>query len=153
MEGREAQISSSGSKCGGWITFPFITSLSLKHTDTHIMHILFLISIYIKQGPWLAQHLEAGWMANLIIYLIRVFNVKSIDAAQISNITNGCSNLIPVIGAIVVDSFFGSFFVAAISASIFMLVIVLLCSLQDQCLFCVWFACQTLCFMSVLGYI
>ena len=35
MEGREAQISSSGSKCGGWITFPFITSLSLKHIDTH----------------------------------------------------------------------------------------------------------------------
>ena len=79
-------------------------------------------------------------MANLIVYLIQVFNVKSIDAAQISNITNGYSNLIPVIGAIVVDSFFGSLFVAAISASIFMLVIVLLCSLQDQCLLCVWFA-------------
>ena len=134
MEGREAQISSFGSKRGGWISFPFITGLSLKKkiTHTHIMHKLFPISIYIKQGLWLA---------NLIVYLIQVFNVKSIDAAQISNITNGCSNQFLVIVAIVADSFFGSFFVATISTSIFMLVIVLLCSLQDQCLLCVWFAC------------
>ena len=96
------------------------------------MHKLFPISIYIKQGLWLA---------NLIVYLIQVFNVKSIDAAHISNITNGCSNQFLVIVAIVANSFFGSFFVATISTSIFMLVIVLLCSLQDQCLLCVWFAC------------
>ena len=30
MEGREAQICSSGSKRGGWITFPFIIGLSLS---------------------------------------------------------------------------------------------------------------------------
>ena len=107
------------------------------------MHKLFPISIYIKQGLWLA---------NLIVYLIQVFNVKSIDAAQISNITNGCSNQFPVIVAIVADSFFGSFFVATISTSIFMLVIVLLCSLQDQCLLCVWFACRlsVLCLSRVI---
>ncbi len=67
-----------------------------------------------------------GWLSNLIVYLIDVFNVKSINAAQISNITNGCSSLFPVIGAIVADSFLGSFSVAAISACISLLVIVLL---------------------------
>ncbi|KAE8038919.1 hypothetical protein FH972_011384 [Carpinus fangiana] len=41
-----------------------------------------------------------GWMSNLIVYLIQEFNVESINAAQISNIVNGCSNLFPVIGAI-----------------------------------------------------
>ncbi|XP_075636294.1 protein NRT1/ PTR FAMILY 2.3-like [Castanea sativa] len=103
MEGREAQISSSGSKRGGWITFPFITGA--------------VAGLALGSG---------GWTANLIVYLIQVFNLKSIDAAQISNITNGCSNLFPVIGATVADSFFGSFFVAAISASISMLGIILL---------------------------
>uniref|UniRef100_A0A2N9HZZ7 xylose isomerase n=1 Tax=Fagus sylvatica TaxID=28930 RepID=A0A2N9HZZ7_FAGSY len=67
-----------------------------------------------------------GWQSNLIVYLIEVFNVKSINAAQISNITNGCTNLFPVIGAIVADSFLGSFSVAAISACISLLGIVLL---------------------------
>ena len=34
MEGREAQICSSGSKRGGWITFPFIIGLSLSLSKT-----------------------------------------------------------------------------------------------------------------------
>ena len=64
-----------------------------------------------------------GWLANLIVFLIQVFNVKSINAAQIYNISNGCTNLFPVIGAIVADSFFGTFSVAAVSACISLLVI------------------------------
>uniref|UniRef100_A0A2N9IT34 Uncharacterized protein n=2 Tax=Fagus sylvatica TaxID=28930 RepID=A0A2N9IT34_FAGSY len=104
MDGREAQISNSaGSKRGGWITFPFIAGA--------------LAGLTLATG---------GWQSNLIVYLIEVFNVKSINAAQISNITNGCTNLFPVIGAIVADSFLGSFSVAAISACISLLGIVLL---------------------------
>ena len=49
--------------------------------------------------------------------------MKSINAAQIYNISNGCTNLFPVIGAIVADSFFGTFSVAAVSACISLLVI------------------------------
>ncbi|KAK7840110.1 protein nrt1/ ptr family 2.3, partial [Quercus suber] len=52
---------------------------------------------------------SGGWISNLIVYLIQAFKVKNINAAQISNITNGCTNLLPVIGAIVADSFSGSF--------------------------------------------
>jgi peptide/histidine transporter 3/4 len=63
-----------------------------------------------------------GWMSNLIVYLIQEFNVESINAAQISNIVNGCSNLFPVIGAIVADSFLTSFSVVTISACISLLV-------------------------------
>ncbi|GMY10676.1 protein NRT1/ PTR FAMILY 2.6-like [Fagus crenata] len=104
MDGREAQISNSAvSKRGGWITFPFIAGA--------------LAGLTLATG---------GWQSNLIVYLIEVFNVKSINAAQISNITNGCINLFPVIGAIVADSFLGSFSVAAISACISLLGIILL---------------------------
>ncbi|XP_059660641.1 protein NRT1/ PTR FAMILY 2.6-like isoform X2 [Cornus florida] len=57
-----------------------------------------------------------GVTNNLIVYLIGKFNVKSIDAAQISNVVSGCSNLFPVLGAIIADSFLGSFSVISISS-------------------------------------
>ncbi|TXG73935.1 hypothetical protein EZV62_002514 [Acer yangbiense] len=95
---REAQISNSGSKRGGWITFPFlagtVTGLTVAGT---------------------------GWSANLIVYLIEEFNIMSIDAAQIVNVLNGCTNLFPVIGAIIADSFFGSFSVISVSSVISLL--------------------------------
>ncbi|KAM3691700.1 hypothetical protein ACB098_08G032900 [Castanea mollissima] len=103
MEGREAQRSSSGTKRGGWITFPFITGAAAGFTLGGV-----------------------GWLANLIVFLIQVFNVKSINAAQIYNIANGSTNFFPIIGAIVADSFLGSFAVAAISASISLLGIILI---------------------------
>ncbi|KAK9998451.1 hypothetical protein SO802_018054 [Lithocarpus litseifolius] len=103
MEGREAQISSSGTKRGGWISFPFVTGAAAGFTLGGV-----------------------GWLANLIVFLIQVFNVKSINAAQIYNIANGSINFFPIIGAIVADSFLGSFAVAAISGSISLLGIILI---------------------------
>ncbi|XP_060174450.1 protein NRT1/ PTR FAMILY 2.7-like [Lycium barbarum] len=79
----EAQLSRS---TGGWITFPFIIASSV--------------------GLTLAF---GGWQSNLIVYLIEEFEVESIDAAQISNLVNGAGSLIPVLAAIVADSFLGCF--------------------------------------------
>ncbi|KAG2673707.1 hypothetical protein I3760_13G103500 [Carya illinoinensis] len=102
MDGR-VNMPNSGSKRGGWITFPFITGA--------------VVGLTLATG---------GWLSNLIVYLIQEFNVKSINAAQISNIASGCFSLFPVIGAVIADSFLGSFFVASISACISLLGIVLL---------------------------
>jgi peptide/histidine transporter 3/4 len=63
-----------------------------------------------------------GWGSNLIVYLIQEFNVKSIDAAQISNVINGSTSFFPVIGAIIADSFLGSFPVISVSSFISLLV-------------------------------
>nr|CAD1828865.1 unnamed protein product [Ananas comosus var. bracteatus] len=79
----EAQASH---KQGGWITFPFIAG-----------------SVF---GLGLAI---SGAMSNFIVYLIKEYNVKSIDAAQISNIVNGCTSVSPVIGAIIADAYFGCY--------------------------------------------
>ncbi|KAJ9178186.1 hypothetical protein P3X46_010091 [Hevea brasiliensis] len=100
----ESKISISGArKRGSWITFPFII------------------------GAFACLTLAgAGWAANLIVYLIEEFNVKSIDAAQISNVVNGGSNLVPIFGAIVADSFLGSFSVIIISSCISSVGLVLL---------------------------
>ncbi|XP_022731455.1 protein NRT1/ PTR FAMILY 2.7-like [Durio zibethinus] len=95
---REIQTPNSGRKQGGWITFPFISGA--------------LAGLTLAGG---------GWVANLIVYLIQVFNLKSIDAAQVSNVVNGGSSLFPIVGAIIADSFLGCFSVVSIFSCISLL--------------------------------
>lgn len=63
-----------------------------------------------------------GLTANLMVYLIQEFHVKSIDAAQISNVVSGCVNFFPIVGAIIADSSLGCFSVVLISSCITLLV-------------------------------
>ncbi|TKY48486.1 NRT1/ PTR FAMILY 2.6 [Spatholobus suberectus] len=93
--GEARQNMSSGSERGGWISFPFI--------------------IGSMAGMSLAA---AGIIGNLIVYLIREFNIKSITAAQVANVANGSSSLFPIVAAIIADSFFGSFPVALVSSCV-----------------------------------
>ncbi|KAF2564654.1 hypothetical protein F2Q70_00015594 [Brassica cretica] len=91
----EAQCAGDpSSKPGGWITFPFMMATLLGMSITSF-----------------------GWVLNLIVFLIEEFNIKSIAAAQISNIVNGCLSMLPLVAAILADSFFGNILV--ISASTF----------------------------------
>lgn len=89
-DGEAAQLSSTPAidhkQRGGWITFPFITAT--------------------MAGLTLAS---GGWSNNLIVFMIGEFNVKSIDAAQIWSVVNGCISMFPILGAIVADSFSGKF--------------------------------------------
>ncbi|KAK1312563.1 Nitrate excretion transporter 1 [Acorus calamus] len=89
-------------KRGGWVTFPFIAG-----------NLLFM---GIAMG---------GANANLIVYLIQKFGMESIDAAQVSNIVNGCVNLTPIAGAIIADSYFGCFSIVAVASFIAFLGMVL----------------------------
>ncbi|RID74683.1 hypothetical protein BRARA_B01770 [Brassica rapa] len=91
----EAQCAGDpSSRPGGWITFPFMMATLLGMSITSF-----------------------GWVLNLIVFLIEEFNIKSIAAAQISNIVNGCLSMLPLVAAILADSFFGNILV--ISASTF----------------------------------
>ncbi|XP_024995878.1 protein NRT1/ PTR FAMILY 2.7-like [Cynara cardunculus var. scolymus] len=78
------------SKQGGWTTFPFILGSMFALTMA-----------------------TGGWVGNLIVYLITKYNVKSIEATQVFNVVLGCLSLFPMVGAIISDSFYGSFFVIA----------------------------------------
>ena len=62
------------------------------------------------------------------------FDVKSINATPIWNITNGCANLSPVVGAIVVNSF--SIVVISVYVSLFAIVL-LCCNFQVASFVCV----------------
>ncbi|WMV56369.1 hypothetical protein MTR67_049754 [Solanum verrucosum] len=105
MDGESQILKSSAGhgKRGGWITFPF--------------------TIATTAGLNIAA---AGWMNNLTVYLIEEFGMNSIDAAQVSNIMNGSVNFVPVVAAILADSFFGCFSVVWSSCFISLLGIVLL---------------------------
>ncbi|XP_034596712.1 protein NRT1/ PTR FAMILY 2.7 [Setaria viridis] len=85
-------------KGGGWITLPFLAGSVI--------------------GLGMAM---SATSSNLIVYLIRKYNVKSIDAAQISNIVRGCMQLAPVIGAAVSDAYFGCYPVVAAGVAISLL--------------------------------
>ncbi|KAJ4903070.1 Protein NRT1/ PTR FAMILY 2.3 [Raphanus sativus] len=60
------------------------------------------------------------------LFVMQEFNIKSIAAAQISNIFNGCISMSPVVAAILADSFFGNIPVIMASTLISLLDIFLL---------------------------
>uniref|UniRef100_M8B1L8 Peptide transporter PTR1 n=1 Tax=Aegilops tauschii TaxID=37682 RepID=M8B1L8_AEGTA len=59
-----------------------------------------------------------GTTSNLLVYLLKEYNVESIDAAQITNMVRGSLNLVPVAGAVLADSYLGSFPVILAGAAI-----------------------------------
>ncbi|KAH9295085.1 hypothetical protein KI387_038673, partial [Taxus chinensis] len=73
-------------KLGGWKTFPFII------------------------GNEVCTYAAAtGLSTNIIVYLTTQFNIKIIQATNIINISNGGSQLAPLFGAFLADSYFGRF--------------------------------------------
>ncbi|KAL9225721.1 hypothetical protein vseg_001612 [Gypsophila vaccaria] len=78
---------------GGWITFPFII------------------------GSVMGLSLAAGgWYANITIYAIQKYNIERISAAQIHNVVGGFVNFFPIVGAMLADTFFGSYWVVLAAA-------------------------------------
>ncbi|KAG2730004.1 hypothetical protein I3760_01G274600 [Carya illinoinensis] len=96
------RASDKESKRGGWTTFPFVIGS--------------MMALSIAVG---------GWASNLIVFLITEFHVKSISATKISNVVLACSSLFPIAGAIIADSFFGSFPVVRIFAFVSLLAMIM----------------------------
>ncbi|KAK6788086.1 hypothetical protein RDI58_016611 [Solanum bulbocastanum] len=92
---------------------------TLKNMATAMISVVVGVSFYLttalidvvrRTSTWLPANsvgltlVFGGWTSNLIVYLIKEF-----DAAQISNLVNGAGSLIPVLAAIIADSFLGCF--------------------------------------------
>eukprot|EP01018_Ginkgo_biloba_P031577 Gb_05206 [translate_table: standard] len=67
-----------------------------------------------------------GLSANMIVYLTRQFNIKNIAATHIINISTGSTNLSPLIGAFVADSYLGRFWTIGITSFVLLIGTVLI---------------------------
>lgn len=50
-----------------------------------------------------------GTLSNLMVYLTTVFNMKSITAATLINFFSGTTNIAPLVGAFLSDTYFGRY--------------------------------------------
>ncbi|KAK4778398.1 hypothetical protein SAY87_018585 [Trapa incisa] len=50
-----------------------------------------------------------GTLSNLTVYLTTVFNMKTVNAATLINLFNGTSNMSPLLGAYLSDTYLGRF--------------------------------------------
>ncbi|GJM88291.1 hypothetical protein PR202_ga04336 [Eleusine coracana subsp. coracana] len=98
---QEAQ-EKAGRKRGGWITLPFIAGSMI--------------------GLGLGVH---GTSCNLLVYLLKEYNVDSIEAVKISSNVFASLYLVPVAGAIASDSYFGCFPVMVVGTAINILAFIL----------------------------
>ncbi|KAL9230518.1 hypothetical protein vseg_005857 [Gypsophila vaccaria] len=75
-------------------------------------------SIFILGASFGLNISSGAWYTNLIVFLISVFNINNIPAAQINNIFSGLICFFPFIAAIFADSSLGSYAVTLISCLI-----------------------------------
>ncbi|TXG50409.1 hypothetical protein EZV62_022933 [Acer yangbiense] len=68
-----------------------------------------------------------GTLANLLIYLTSVFNMKSIKAATIINVFNGTTNFGTMVGAYLCDTYFGRYKTLGFATFTSFLVLLLYC--------------------------
>ncbi|KAL9239826.1 hypothetical protein vseg_014109 [Gypsophila vaccaria] len=88
---------------GGWLTLPFII------------------------GSIVGLSLAAGsWHANLTMFLMKEFNVRQSLAEKIYEIVNIGVNVFPIVGALLSDSFVGSFLVINVASFASLLGLVML---------------------------
>ncbi|XP_061345704.1 protein NRT1/ PTR FAMILY 2.13-like [Gastrolobium bilobum] len=57
-----------------------------------------------------------GMTANFMVYLLKVFNLSQIDAANVLSIWYGVSSFIPIIGASLADAYLGKFKTIAVAS-------------------------------------
>ncbi|KAH9295089.1 hypothetical protein KI387_038677, partial [Taxus chinensis] len=90
-------------KVEGWKTFPFIIGNEVC-----------------------SYAATTGMVANIIVYLTTQFNIKNIQAVNIINISTGGSQLAPLIGALLADTYLGRFRTIAIGSILSFLAMVIL---------------------------
>ncbi|KAH7515861.1 hypothetical protein FEM48_Zijuj10G0071400 [Ziziphus jujuba var. spinosa] len=75
-----------------------------------------------------------GLTANMMVYLMREFEMEQVEAANILNVWNGASNVFPLIGAFFADAYLGKFLtiiLASFAALLGMAIITLTASIPQ----------------------
>ncbi|KAH9295091.1 hypothetical protein KI387_038679, partial [Taxus chinensis] len=88
---------------GGWKTFPFIIGNEVCSTAA-----------------------STNLSGNMIVYLTTQFNIKNIQATNIINISSAGSQLAPLVGAFLADSYLGLFWIISIGSVVSFIATVLI---------------------------
>ena len=75
-----------------------------------------------------------GLLANFMVYLMKVFHLEQVSAANILNIWSGATNFAPLVGAFISDAYVGRFKTIAFASCAALLVH-----------FCILIACLFMC--------
>ncbi|KAK7274700.1 hypothetical protein RIF29_15797 [Crotalaria pallida] len=81
---------------------------------------------YILGNETIERLATFGLMANFMVYLLKVFNLNHVSAANVITLSLGVSNCIPIIGAFIGDAYLGKFKTIAISSFATLLGIIIL---------------------------
>ena len=111
----------------GRFTHNFIYIYIYIYIYDPILHDLYIYKtyIYIRAGNETFEKLgTVGSSTNLAVYLTTVFNMKSVKATTLLNVFNGTSNLAPLIGAYLSDTYFGRYWTLGF-ASVFSFLVIL----------------------------
>ncbi|KAJ1386017.1 Proton-dependent oligopeptide transporter family [Sesbania bispinosa] len=89
---------------------------------------------YILGNETVEKLAQYGMQTNFMVYLMRVYNMDQVFAANILNTWTAVSNVLPLIGAFVADAYLGKFLTIAIAsfAHLMGMVIVMLTSWVPQ---------------------
>ncbi|KAE9595576.1 putative proton-dependent oligopeptide transporter family, major facilitator superfamily [Lupinus albus] len=71
---------------------------------------------YILGNETIERLATFGLISNFMVYLLKVFNLDQISAANVINIWSGVSNCLPIIGAFIGDACLGKFRTIAIAS-------------------------------------
>lgn len=97
----------------GWKAMPFVigeVSFLFCFLFCFMSFVVVVVYVVFHSGNETFEKLGAiGTLANLLIYLTTVFNMKSITAATLLNIFNGSTNLVTLVGAFLCDTYFGRY--------------------------------------------
>lgn len=77
-----------------------------------------------------------GLLANFMVYLTKVFHLEQVDASNVINIWSGFTNLTPLVGAFISDTYVGRFKTIAFASFATLLVSMIFISLIDWYLMC-----------------
>ncbi|RDY05220.1 Protein NRT1/ PTR FAMILY 2.13, partial [Mucuna pruriens] len=112
----------------GWKAMPYILGRQIYEACIGFNYVNFAVNETVER---LAQ---LGIQINFMVYLMRVYNMDQVSASNVLNIWGVVSNVLPVVGAFVADTYLGKFSTIAIGSFAILtgMVIILLTSCIPQ---------------------
>jgi len=125
-------------KKGGFVTMPFIMGTTLCVVSHHERLVWFgsfslcfghgflfflVLVVCVAANEALARVATFGLLPNMVLYLMGSYNFHLAKATQVLLLSSAASNITPLIGAFIADSWLGRFLAVGLGSTIIFLVL------------------------------